>query len=79
MSHTIFWARAVAVTDRPGTAAVADVGPQVEGDTVVQSQTGSPTRPVFPAPGAMPMSGPVKSSCLRALWASVAGEGAAPP
>jgi hypothetical protein len=59
MSHTIFWAWAVAVTDSPGTAAVADVGPHVEGDTAVQSHTGSPTRPVFPGAGAIPMSGPV--------------------
>lgn len=58
MSHTMRVARAVAVTERPGIDADAEVGPHVDGETVVHNHTGNPTRPVFPGPGAIPIAGP---------------------
>ena len=46
MDQVIDTTCASAVTDRPGTEAVAEFGPHVVGVTVVQSQTGRPTVPI---------------------------------
>src|SRR5262249_41666486 len=80
MSQTIFWALAVAVTDRPGTAAVALLGPHVVGVTAVHIHTGSPTAPTplgvrF---AEIPIAGPLRPSRLTATAASWAGVGVPP-
>ncbi|MGV8966608.1 MAG: hypothetical protein ACOH2F_10035 [Cellulomonas sp.] len=62
MSHTILDACAVAVTDNPGTVAVAEFGPHDTGVTSVHNHTGTPTRPVRPGPGVIPITAPV--SCI---------------
>ena len=79
MSHTTFVARAVAVTDNPGTDAVALAGPHVRADTDVHSHTGKPTSPVFPSSGAIPMSGPEIGNSLTASCATSAGVAPPPP
>lgn len=79
MSHTTFVALAVAVTDNPGTAAVALAGPQVRADTDVHIHTGKPTSPVLPGSGAIPMSGPPMGNSLTACCAASAGVTPPPP
>jgi hypothetical protein len=79
MSHTTLVARAVAVTDNPGTAAVALAGPHVRGDTDVHIHTGKPTKPDFPSPGAIPIAGPEIGNSLTACCATSAGVAARPP
>ena len=70
MLQTIFCAWAVAVTERPGTAAVRVTGPHVLGLTLFQSQIGSPTRPEPLVSGAIPMSGPSRDISAMARCAS---------
>lgn len=83
MSHTTQVARAVAVTDSPGTDAVADTGPHVAGVTSTHNHTGNPTSPVDPGRGAIPINGPRIGNWRIALAASIAGvttgPAAAPP
>jgi hypothetical protein len=73
MSHTTCVARAVAVTLKPGTDAVADAGPHVAGVTCTHIHTGRPTSPIDPGRGAIPISGPRIGSWRIALAASICG------
>ena len=77
--HTTRTTRAVAVTDTPGTAAVADTGPHVCGDTAVHNHTGRPTRPVLPCCGAIPITGPRSGNNDTARAANIAGVAPTPP
>ena len=61
MSHAICVARAVAVTDIPGTDAVAVFGPHVVGPTAVYNHTGTPTRPVLSGVTVIPIAGPTSA------------------
>ncbi|KQY44339.1 hypothetical protein ASD18_12410 [Cellulomonas sp. Root137] len=70
MSHTIWRACAVAVTDKPGTAAVAEFGPHVVGPTSVHNHTGSPTRPCSSPSIVILIAGPVSAICASACWAN---------
>ena len=74
MSHTMRTACAVADTVRPGIDADAEVGPHVDGETVVHIQTGSPTSPVLPDGGAIPIAGPSSRIVSSARCANVAGD-----
>ena len=62
MSHAICDTFAVAVTDNPGTDAVAEFGPQVVGDTCVHNHTGTPTRPNRSGGTVIPIAGP--ANCI---------------
>src|SRR5512139_656524 len=78
MFQVIRAARAVAVTVRPGTDALAEIGPHVWAETVVHIHTGRPTRPEPAGEGARPIAGPVMGSRLIACTASASGEGRPP-
>jgi hypothetical protein len=69
---------AVAVTEIPGTAAVAVFGPHLVCEIVAHIQTGSPTRPVEPSLGAIVICGPSKVIESTARLAISAGEGGMP-
>src|SRR5665647_135959 len=73
MSHTIRVACAVAVMARPGTTAVAELGPHVVGVTWVHSHTGTPTRPAWSAAMVVRIAGPVSCICSTARAASSPG------
>jgi hypothetical protein len=79
MFQVMCCAVAVAVTDSPGTEAVAWDVPQVAGPTAVHIHTGSPTRPEPDGLGASPMAGPVMGRRLIACSARLIGDGNAFP
>ena len=67
VSQTIWRACAVAVTDRPGTDAVAEFGPHVVGVTSVHNHTGTPTVANLSAGIDSRISGPA-SAIWPTLW-----------
>src|SRR5882757_5236118 len=73
-AHTTEVGRATAVTDTPGTDAVADTGPQPARST--HSQVGRPTN-CSPAAGFTSIRGDGSPNWLYATWASSAALGSA--
>ena len=72
-SQSIHRAAAVAVTDKPGTDAVAVVGPQVVAPCSVHSHSGIPTVPISAPSSGVRIVGPSSAIRSTALSASCAG------